>query len=93
MIDPIYTEDELAEVAPPKRWLPLARGVEVIVLTAEGAVKRGRRRWHPGRTVGSIFAKHSLHDRCWKVRVNGMTVLLFEDEMDLAPTNKETLTA
>lgn len=64
--------------------LPLEPGTAVVVLTDEGAVRRGRRRWHPGRSVGYILSKHRLHTRCWNVRVNGYTVLLFTDELALA---------
>lgn len=71
---------------PEKLDLPLERGVRVVVLTDEGAVRRGRRRWRPGVTIGVVLKKHTLHDRCWHVRIPfGMTVLLFTDEMEIAP--------
>lgn len=85
------TEDDLA--APVKVDLPLRRGTNVIVMTAEGAVRRGRRRWHPGRTIGRVMRPHVLHDRCWHVRVNGITVILFTDELALADTTTEALAA
>lgn len=64
----------------------MIEGTPVIVLTDEGAVKRGRRRWHPGRSIGYVLSKHRLHDRAWNVRVNGYTVILFTDELELAET-------
>lgn len=69
---------------PVKHDLPLRKGALVVVLTDEGAVRRGRRRWHPGRSVGHVLSKHVLHTRGWNVRVNGYTVILFTDELALA---------
>jgi hypothetical protein len=84
----IFSEADMAD-APPKVDLHLAAGMDVIVLTNDGAVKRGRRRWHPGRSVGEVLSKHRLHERAWNVRVNGFTVILFEDELAL-PTEESS---
>lgn len=69
---------------PPKLDLPLFEGTPVIVLTDEGAVRRGRRHWHPGRSVGYVLSKHRMHDRAWNVCVNGYTIIVFTDELALA---------
>lgn len=77
---------------PEKHDLPLRPGILVVVLTPEGAVRRGRRRWKPGVSVGKVLSKHRLHDRAWNVRVNDLNVILFTDELRLA-TTEESLTA
>lgn len=61
----------------------------VLVLTGEGSVKRGRRLWHPGKTIGTILSRHTLHERAWNVRINGMTVILFRDEFEWSPVFNE----
>lgn len=69
----------------PKVDLPLRQGTYVVVLTDEGAVRRGRRRWKPGITVGVVERRHRLYDRCWHVRLpTGQAVVLFTDELRLA---------
>lgn len=65
--------------------LALHTGDLVIILTDEGALRRGRRRWHPG-AHGIVVRRSKKHDRGWHVLVNGLhEVLLFSDEMELAP--------
>jgi hypothetical protein len=76
--------DPLEDLPPPKVDLPLWPGVAVIVLTDEGAVKRGRRCWKPGVSVGTVLSKHRLHERAWNVQVNGHTIVVFTDELELA---------
>jgi hypothetical protein len=68
---------------PVKIDLGLVPGDRVVVLAGndDGAVKRGRRRWHPGRTVGVVIKKHVLHTRGWWVAVDDLEVILFEDEL------------
>lgn len=76
---------------PPAKKVPLGLepGMEVLVLTDEGALRRGRRRWHPGRSVGVVERQHRLHTRGWHVLVNSHSVILFEDELALIPKAEE----
>lgn len=62
-------------------------GDPVVVLTDEGALRRGRRRWHPGQ-VGHVLHKSKKHDLGWVVSINGFEVLLFSDELDY-PSEEE----
>lgn len=72
---------------PDKNFRP---GDVVVVLTDEGALRRGRRMWTPGVTAGMILMAHRLHERCWHVLVekldktggiDDLEVLLFDDEL------------
>lgn len=80
-------------VAPEKVDLHLVVGQQVVVLLGDelGAVRRGRRRWHPGQSVGQVVRKHPIHTRGWFVLVNGFTIIAFEDE--LALVNEKSLAA
>lgn len=80
---------------PNRRVQKLVVGQSVKVLTDEGALRRGRRRWHPG-AIGVIASNQRParnHDRGWMVTVNGFTVLLFDDELDENTEAKEATAA
>lgn len=91
LVGPVHYTDD----GEPFQWrdpetptLQLVVGQAVKVLTDEGALRRGRRRWHPG-AIGTVLAKSKRHDLAWTVLVNGFTVLLFSDEMDYVAQEKE----